>query len=158
MSARGYWSPWWAVMAFLPIRSTNVDAVSDLPEMRIADRDREFMSERLRVAYAEGRIDEVELEDRLAAVFEARTRQQLELVVVDLPKPPASAPVVPVRAKAQRQLGWLGPFLFPPIICTAIYLMTIPGQYFWPMWVWFGCGIPAVMAFFYGRGDDGDDD
>lgn len=35
--------------------------------------------------------------------------------------------------------------LVAPIICTAIYLLTTPGGYFWPKWVWFGC---IVMPFF----------
>ena len=35
--------------------------------------------------------------------------------------------------------------LIAPIICTAIYLLTTPGGYFWPKWVWFGC---VVVPFF----------
>ena len=35
--------------------------------------------------------------------------------------------------------------LTAPIVCTAIYLLTTPGGYFWPKWVWFGC---ILMPFY----------
>jgi len=127
--------------------------MSDLPEPRIADVDRERVSQHLRVAYSEGRITEVELEDRLTAVFEARTASELNVVVVDLPVPPISIsrpPAAPPSPMAEEGLSFhpqaAVPLLMPAMICTVIYLMTTAGGYFWPMWVWFGCGIPAIYA------------
>ena len=127
--------------------------MSELPEPRIADADRDRVSQHLRVAYGEGRITEAELEERLTTVYEARTASELNVVVADLPVPPISvnrppsAPPAPVpTAKQSFHLEAAAPLLMPPIICTVIYLMTNAGGYFWPMWVWFGCGIPAVFA------------
>ncbi len=37
-------------------------------------------------------------------------------------------------------------YLFPPIICTVIYLLATPGATFWPKWVWFGCVVIPVLA------------
>ncbi len=57
--------------------------------LRASDADREHISERLRHAAGEGRIAAEELEERLEAVFAARTYGELDAVVVDLPGTPA---------------------------------------------------------------------
>lgn len=41
--------------------------------------------------------------------------------------------------------------LIAPIICTAVYLMTTPGGYFWPKWVWFGCIVIPFFASWTGK-------
>jgi DUF1707 SHOCT-like domain len=53
--------------------------------LRASDSDREQIAERLRHATAEGRLLAGELEDRLAAVFSARTYGELDALVADLP-------------------------------------------------------------------------
>jgi len=53
--------------------------------LRASDADREHIAERLRRAAGEGRILAEELEERLEAVFSARTYGELDAVVVDLP-------------------------------------------------------------------------
>ncbi len=132
--------------------------MSELPEPRIADVDRGRVSKHLRVAYGEGRITEIELEERLTVVYEARTASELEVVIVDLPTPPSAAvqssPVA--RARSSFDLRPAAPLLLPSVVCTLIYLMTIPGGYFWPMWVWLGCGVAAALVVF-GSGQSDDD-
>src|SRR5512142_43797 len=59
--------------------------------IRAADADREHVAERLRKATAEGRLDTAELEDRLDAVFSARTYGELEALTTDLPRDPRPA-------------------------------------------------------------------
>jgi hypothetical protein len=54
--------------------------------LRASDADREHFAERLRHATAEGRLLAEELEDRLGAVFTARTYGELDAVVADLPR------------------------------------------------------------------------
>lgn len=135
--------------------------MSERPEPRIADVDRDRVSQHLRVAYGEGRITEGELEERLVAVYEAKTASELNVVVADLPVPPvtaarSAAPASPATARSSFRLEAAVPLLMPPLICTAIYLMTNAGGYFWPMWVWLGCGIPAVYAVLGSRNDDAD--
>ncbi|PTA45485.1 hypothetical protein C8054_15240 [Micromonospora sp. RP3T] len=77
--------------------------------MRAADRDREAVAERLRVALEEGRLGLHEYDERLARAYGARTYGELDEVVADLPGPapaersalapaapnPPPAPVVP---------------------------------------------------------------
>jgi hypothetical protein len=53
--------------------------------LRASDADREQIAERLRHAAGEGRILAEELEERLEAVFSARTYGELDVVVADLP-------------------------------------------------------------------------
>ena len=53
--------------------------------LRASDADREQIAERLRHATGEGRLSAEELEERLEAVFTARTYGELDAVVADLP-------------------------------------------------------------------------
>lgn len=53
--------------------------------LRASDADRERTAEVLRQAVAEGRLDIIELEDRLERTFAAKTYGELALVTTDLP-------------------------------------------------------------------------
>jgi DUF1707 SHOCT-like domain len=53
--------------------------------LRASDADREQVAERLRQATAEGRLLAEELEQRLGALFRARTYGELDELVADLP-------------------------------------------------------------------------
>jgi hypothetical protein len=72
--------------------------MADLPDrlqpqqLRASDHDRERVAEVLRAAVAEGRLDLDEMDQRLGALYAARTYADLELLVRDLPGP-SSAPV-----------------------------------------------------------------
>jgi Domain of unknown function (DUF1707) len=59
------------------------------PALRASDSDRERVAECLRHATAEGRLFADELEERLEAVFSARTYGELDRLVADLPATPA---------------------------------------------------------------------
>src|SRR6478735_4478612 len=53
--------------------------------LRISDNDRHRVSEMLREAAGEGRLDMEELDERLAAVYEAKTYGDLVPIMSDLP-------------------------------------------------------------------------
>ena len=53
--------------------------------LRASDADREAVTERLRTAAAEGRLEPDELEERLHTTLRARTYGELDLVLADLP-------------------------------------------------------------------------
>ncbi|GAA2957895.1 DUF1707 domain-containing protein [Streptomyces enissocaesilis] len=63
--------------------------------MRASDAERERVAEVLRDAVAEGRLDMEEFDQRLDAVYEARTHGELEPLVRDLPAPGAGGPAGP---------------------------------------------------------------
>ncbi len=77
--------------------------------MRASDADRDRYAAVLQDAYAEGRLSHEEYNDRLEAVFTAKTYAELEPLIADLPagnlpvvKPPA--PLVPTRSGAQAPM------------------------------------------------------
>src|SRR2546423_9972200 len=76
--------------------------VPDLPDqppaLRASDADRERVAEILRTAATEGRLDLDELDERLAAVYRAKTYADLVPLTRDLPVAPAAAPVMPASA------------------------------------------------------------
>jgi DUF1707 SHOCT-like domain len=61
------------------------EAVARVPSLRASDSDREQVAERLRIATGEGRLATDELEERLDALYHARTYGELEMLVADLP-------------------------------------------------------------------------
>ncbi|MER5521903.1 DUF1707 domain-containing protein [Streptomyces sp. NPDC002763] len=67
----------------------------DAPELRASDADRERVTEILRDALAEGRLDMEEFEERLEATYKARTYGELTPITRDLPAV-AGSPAVPV--------------------------------------------------------------
>ncbi len=56
--------------------------------MRASDRDRDRAAEVLRDAYAAGRLNRDELDERVLAAYAARTRGELDDLIADLPVPP----------------------------------------------------------------------
>jgi hypothetical protein len=114
--------------------------------MRASDRDRAVVHDALASAYAEGRIDRDELDERTAQVDGAKTYGDLVPPLHDLMVDAASAPPVTAssRPELQRQaLGYyqekrseaLMGFLIPNLICWAIWFMTGHDVFVWPIFV-----------------------
>ncbi|MEU6733804.1 DUF1707 SHOCT-like domain-containing protein [Streptomyces physcomitrii] len=77
----------------------------DLPELRASDADRDRVAEILREAVAEGRLDMEEFDERLDAVYRARTYGELAPLTRDLPGAGAVAPAKAPGAGAGRPDG-----------------------------------------------------
>jgi Domain of unknown function (DUF1707) len=69
--------------------------VSDLPDLRVSDDERDSAVTELREHAVAGRLTLEEFSERVDQAYAARTRKELELVQRDLP----SAPVAPPRAR-----------------------------------------------------------
>ena len=82
--------------------------------LKASDADREQVAERLRHATAEGRLLAEELEERLEAVFSARTYGELDAVVADLP---GTTPAR--RRQASRSLS-----IPPPVVIVALVFLA----------------------------------
>ncbi|WP_433472909.1 DUF1707 SHOCT-like domain-containing protein [Spirillospora sp. CA-142024] len=72
------------------------------PEMRAGDADRERVAQVLRDAAGEGRLTLAELDERLDAVYAAKTYADLEPITRDLPAAGTAAPPVPATGADWR--------------------------------------------------------
>lgn len=84
--------------------------------LRASDTDREQVAERLRHATGEGRLVPEELEERLEAVFTARTYGELDALVADLPGETLR------RRETSQPAPWLKPL---PIILALFFLAPV---------------------------------
>jgi hypothetical protein len=119
-------------------------------DLRASDTEREAIAETLRDHAAEGRLDADELEERLTAVYAAKTRRDLVRLTDDLPErpppPPPRTPVHPqLRAAAMR-------ILLIDLLCIGIWLLSDPGGYFWPAWVILATGFGLATRWAASRG------
>ncbi len=133
--------------------------------LRASDADRDRIHQVLATAYAEGRLDRLELEERTEAVVKARTLGELPALVSDLvpergpalsPAARWRAPDVSERARAaylsQRQHALWG-FLSASVICWVIWAATTGiGSFPWPLFVMLGTGLNVLRTLVM-RGD-----
>ena len=115
-------------------------ADQDPASLRASDRDRESAAEVLREAAGEGRLSMTELDERLDAVYEAKTYAELEPIIRDLPhrviapdaaavqaSPPASAversgakpasgSAIAVMSGFSRKGDWVVPANFTAVV------------------------------------------
>jgi len=93
--------------------------------LRASDADREQVAERLRHATAEGRLVPEELEERLEAVFAARTYGELDAIVSDLPGAPVRRRESPQHSWGGAQHGWGGAHpLLRPLPILAMFILA----------------------------------
>jgi len=71
--------------------------------MRASDADREALTARLRDHYAEGRLTQDELDERVSAALSAKTFGDLRSLTTDLPGP------APVPPRTAARPSWDGP-------------------------------------------------
>lgn len=99
-------------------------------QLRASDSDREQVVERLHQAATEGRIVSDELEHRVSAALKARTYDELDETVADLPAPrrrghaPARRTVPQFALSAVRANPWLIVFAIPALAITAAMLVA----------------------------------
>lgn len=123
--------------------------------LRASDRDRDVVLDALAAAYAEGRLDREELDERTTAVRAARTLGDVVPLIADVAPstaPPRRGPLVPasdqraeaVRRYEHRRHQALWSFLVPTLICWVVYVAAAldhgPG-FPWPLFVTLGTGV-----------------
>jgi len=132
--------------------------MTDPDGLRAGNDDRERVVTQLNTAFAEGRLEMAELDERVAAAYAAKTIGQLRPLTADLPisaapapRPappparPAPAEPEPVSDRQGRRAavaGALGLFLVNVLVWAAVSLGTREWVYFWPVWT----AIPLVFA------------
>jgi hypothetical protein len=137
--------------------------------LRAADADRDVVRRVLGDAYAEGKLDREEFDERSDVVATSRTLGELPPIIDDL-VPRSTAAVssagryesrtVEERAVRRYERGRreaVGRFAFLSTLCWAIWIAaSFAGSYHfvfpWPVFVMFGTGLPAAR-FLAGRED-----
>jgi Domain of unknown function (DUF1707) len=98
--------------------------------IRVSDADRERVTARLREHFAEGRLSQEELDERLSAALSAKTAGDLRRLMADLPG------IAPVPAQAGSPGPWAagrglafrrGPRLWPLAVFALIATLVLPG-------------------------------
>jgi hypothetical protein len=127
--------------------------MADDPDIRASDEQRERAAQEIREHFAAGRLTDEELSERVQAAYSARTEGDLQRLMADLPRLPASpaqqkAELAQRRRHLQRRLlqetgGGLSLF----VICTVIWFSS--GGHnghssFWPAWVLLVVLIPLL--------------
>ncbi|GAB0107202.1 DUF1707 domain-containing protein [Nocardia sp. JMUB6875] len=118
---------------------------------RASDTERAHIADLLGRHLTEGRLDLAEYNDRLTQVYATTTREDLQLVLQDLPKlSKTAAPqsVSRTRFPIWQQIegsAWLGVSLLVLFIWAAISVAAGEFTYPWPIWVIGPWG--AVLVF-----------
>jgi hypothetical protein len=78
--------------------------------IRVADRDRDAVAHRLQDAFAEGRLDDAEFDERMRAALTARMSTELDALTRDLPAatPRPAAPAVSGRKPGRFAVAYKG--------------------------------------------------
>lgn len=74
--------------------------------VRVGHAEREQALAQLKSAYTEGQLDSADLSERTQRALEARTRADLEALLIDLPAPAASVnPCVPLLSAVSQAIS-----------------------------------------------------
>jgi hypothetical protein len=122
---------------------TTEDATWSGPNrLRTSDKEREQIAEILRAAMTEGRLDLQEGEERLAAAYAAKFRDELQPLTADLPGEGRQALIDTPEARAatrrglRRHAGFVVVFA---IALTGLWFLS-GAHFFWPI-------IPLLFLF-----------
>jgi hypothetical protein len=77
-------------------------SVPELDTVRASDSERDTAAGQLQAAFAEGRLNDVEFDERMRTALTARTRADLARLMTDLPADAPAAPPVPARSQPGR--------------------------------------------------------
>jgi hypothetical protein len=119
----------------------------DPDQLRVSDADRERLAEELHEHTVAGRLTPEEYEERLGAVYAARTRADLDRQRRDLPisTVAARAALVERKSKLRRRLAQeAGGSIAASLVCVAIWLAAGAHGAFWPIWVIIFTLLPVV--------------
>ncbi len=123
----------------------------DPRDLRVSDQERELTAAALRTHFAVGRLDAEELDERLSAVYAARTGRELDATLAQLPDLPPSiveqrlALTERRRVLRGRALQEVGGGIGTGVLTIAVWAVTGRG-YFWPIWVFIAMLIPLVKG------------
>ena len=117
---------------------------------RVTDADRQRAALDVQAAVGDGLLELGEADERLAAVWQARTSYELELARAELPtswlaqrrreEAAQQALVLARKTLPAHVRSWLGMVA----LFIAIWALTTPDGHFWPIWPALGTGVCLV--------------
>lgn len=126
-------------------------------DQRIGDSERDEATARLAEHFAAGRLTRFELDERTEQALSARTRGELDRLMIDLP--PASAEALPTEtvetttgltvATQQTPAAWRRAMLAPWAVFGVFFIIlwaATGAGYFWPIWPIMGWGIGVAVT------------
>lgn len=136
--------PVWERFTADPRRVRNAD-------VRVGHADRDLVADLLADAYALGRLDTDEYNERLDRAMQLRTVAEIMPLVGDLAASGAPTPASRRQGKetAARVLLLVAGTVtgINVLIWALVSISTGSFVYFWPMWVAVGMVVPVVIAF-----------
>ncbi len=124
--------------------------------LRTSDKEREQIAEILRAAMTEGRLNLEEGEERLAAVYAAKYRDELIPLTADLPGNgrPALAETPEARTATRRAVRrHFGGVAVVAAVLVGLFLLSGAHFFFWPifplMFLLFALGGSRRRAYYY---------
>ena len=109
--------------------ATGPAAAGSSPAVRASDRDRDAVVQRVQEAFAEGRLDDTEFDERMRAALTARTLAELDVLLADLPATrPAAGPApaiarrgpgrfaIALKSSVQRAGRWRVPERYTTVV------------------------------------------
>jgi len=113
------------------------------PDLRVSDAERDVVVTELGEHFQQGRLDQVEFDERVTQALAARTESDLRELLADLP-PTREAPAPQPRTWAPR-LPFLVPLLFAAILIAGSAAGGRHGGWaLWPLW-WL---VPVIVLRF----------
>jgi hypothetical protein len=120
--------------------------------MRVSDAERQAIADRLAVHYADGRLDQLEFDERCGRAMSAKTRGDLDGLLDDLPEPPGTLGTGPSGAPGIPAFSGGAPIARRPhrhpVLALAIFVVIVLaiGHAFWIVASWFWIGIIALIV------------
>ncbi|GAB3195969.1 hypothetical protein GCM10027261_17560 [Geodermatophilus arenarius] len=128
-------------------------------ELRVSDVERRAVQDRLHRAVGAGQLDLHEFDERVAAVWAARTRGELERTTRDLPEPPSPPPPAPRHRVFSDTGGGTAMRVLTTVWAAAVAVNVVVwllvslgnGDPAYPWFIWFAPS-GAVLAVLYATG------
>jgi hypothetical protein len=112
--------------------------MSNVPNLRVADADREQLVSELHEHAVAGRLTSEELEERIGGAYGALTRADLDVLRADLPVSSSSVKLALTKRKVQLRRHLLqeaGGAIGVSLLSVGVWLASDPSGSFWPGWV-----------------------
>lgn len=120
--------------------------------VRASDADRDVATDLIGEAYADGRLDAQEHDERISRAMAVRTMGEFVPLLEDLRPSRARTPEPPTQVAARISVqGWVGLAILFNLIWLFTCLTAGHLLYYWPMWPMLGTAVPVIGALVVNR-------